>query len=306
MRHALAGVLCGLLYLVSPAFAAAPVTVGLMADTREDFALAMRLAAALDHQARLRVMPIAGKGPVQSFKDLVYLKGVDAVLIPSDVLAFAVRNGLYRLPPSKVSFLVNLGHLDVHLVARGGIASLAALAGKRVATGSTRSWSYVASHLILGLAGIAVEDAPLEGQQAVAALAEGSIDAAFLVGPKPLPELAALKSPDLHLVPLEAPAEAADAYAPVLLTAADYPGLIGKGQTVESVSSALLIAAFEWPRGSPQAEEISAFTAALFAAFQGNGSGAADINLAASVAGWQRARVAEDLLKSRAAGATPQ
>jgi uncharacterized protein len=304
MRTALAALAFGLMSTFMPVHAADRVTaIGVMADTADDLGLAMRMAAAVDHQDGLRILPIAGKGPAQTLNDLIHLKGVDAAVLPADTLAYAAKEGLLDVAPAKLSYLLKLGTADVHLLARKDVATLSDLAGRRVAMGTTADSAFIAAHLLVQAAGIAVEDVPLAGDAAISAVAEGSVDAAFLVGPKPLAALATLKPRGLRLVPLAAAAEAATAYAPALLSSDDYPALIRKGETVETVSSALILAVFEWPRGSAQGQVIGRLAAGLFQALEPAGSAGAGLNFAATVPGWTRARAADDELTARAARA---
>lgn len=295
LAPAAAALLSAVLIGASPAPAAERVTViGLMADSAADMTMAARIAAALDHQAGLRVVPMLGKGPAQTLTDLVHLKGVDAALLPSDTLAYAQRENLLDVKPAKISYVLKLESRDLVLVARKEVADLAGLAGRRVAVGSTADASFVSARLLLDVAQITVEEVALAGPAALAALADGSVDAAFLSGPEAANLLAAARLRSVHLVPLAAPQELAQAFAPAMLTAASFPTLLKKSETVESVSSALIVAVFEWPKGSPQSETTRKFAGALFQALGANGG--AGINLAASVPGWTRARVADELL----------
>lgn len=303
MRSALAALFLGLTLSLSPAAAEPKAVVGMMADTSANFDVVMRLTAGLDHQDGLRILPIAGKGPLQTLNDLVHLKGIDAALLPSDVLAYARKNDLIDVPETKLSYLVKLGHMNVVVLARKEIASLQDLSGRRVATGSTTSSTYVTSHFLLDSAGIVFEPVPVDGADAVRAVAEGEADAAFLMANGPLPELSGLKARNLHLLSVQASGEAAEAYAPALITNADYPNLLKKGEVVETVAAALIVAVFEWPKGSPQSEVTGVLADSLYRVLQPEGQAGAGINLAAAVPGWQRARVAEDILKKRAARA---
>ncbi len=304
MRPALASFLFGLMLSVSPVVAGPKTAIGMMADTPASFDVVLRLSAGLDHQGGLRVLPIAGKGPLQTLNDLVHLKGIDAALLPSDVLAYARANGLLDVAPEKLSYLVKLGHQEIHLLARKDIASLEDLAGRRMAIGSSIEPSYITGHFLLESAGIAFDEVPLGGAAAVKAVAEGQADAAILVGEDPLPELSGLKSRNLHLLPLQAPEAVAENYAPALLSHDSYPALMKKGETVDTLSTALIVAVFEWPRGSPQGNTTAALADGLYRALQPDNAQGAGINLTATVPGWQRAKVAEDILKKRAARLT--
>lgn len=304
MRLALASLAFGLMIASAPVHAGPKTTIGMMADTPANFDVVLRLSSGLDHQGGLRILPIAGKGPLQTLNDLVYLKGIDAALLPSDVLAYARANGLITIANEKLSYLVKLGQLDVHLLASKDINSLQDLAGKRVAIGTSVESSYITGHFLMQAAGIAFEEIPLGGSAAIKAVAEGQADAALLLGVEPLSELSGVKSRNLHLVSLQAPAEAADVYAPALISHEDYPSLLKKGETIETLSTAVIVAVFEWPRGSPQGNVSAALADGLYRVLQPDDTQSAGINFTAQVPGWQRARVAEDVLKKRAARAT--
>ncbi len=299
MRHALATLVLGLFCLVQPAGAKdRAIIIGLMADSAADLPMALRIATALDHQGGLRILPMAGKGPSQTLTDLVHLEGVDAALLPSDVLAYAVREKLLDVKPSKISYIVKLASRSLVLVARKDVDSLAGLAGKRIAVGTTADVSFVSARLLLDATHTSVDEAPLSGEAALTGLAEGSVDAAFLTADDAATLSARHKLRGVHILPLPLPDTLAEAFAPALLTADILPGLLKKSESVETVSSSLILAVFEWPKGSPQSLTTKAFAAALFDAL-GRGGGAG-LNLAASVPGWTRARVAEELLASPA------
>ena len=213
--------------------------IGVLSDTPESFAFLQRLTRGLDHSGQLRVLPMAGKGPVQSLTDLVKLPGVDAVVIASDTLPFMEANGLIRGLGSKISYAVRLASLDVHMVARGeGINSFADLEGKVVASGSTASSSYAATQLLIAAHMVTVKILETTPANAVAAVAAGKADAAILVGHKPLPELRQAKG--VRLVSIAAPEALAGIYSPSLLDNADYPGLIAENSPVETISSSLI------------------------------------------------------------------
>ncbi len=304
MRLALASLMFGLLVASAPANAGPKTTIGMMADTPASFDIVLRLSSGLDHQGGLRILPIAGKGPLQTLNDLVHLKGIDAALLPSDVLAYARANGLINVADEKLSYLVKLGQLDIHLLAGKEVTALQDLAGKRIAIGTSVEPSYITGHFLLQAAGIEFEEVPLGGAAAIKAVAEGQADAALLLGDEPLPELSGVKSRNLHLVSVQAPAGAADVYAPALISHEDYPALLKKGETIDTLSTAIIVAVFEWPRGSPQGNVTAALADGLYRVLQPDDSQSAGINFTAMVPGWQRARVADDVLKKRAARAT--
>ncbi|MGH6819652.1 MAG: TAXI family TRAP transporter solute-binding subunit, partial [Methylocella sp.] len=218
MRHAIARLVIALCVLMGPSPPSwgantNDATIGVLAATPDEFALLLRLSHALDHENGMRILPMAGKGPVQTLTDLLSLKGVDAALVSSDTLAFMEHNGLLENFGGKIAFVVRLSTLDIHVLARSGIDTLADLDGKIVATGPAASGSYVAGQLLLGAAGLSVRTIEASGAIAVRAVTEGKADAAILLGRKPLAELkAAQSSGGLHLIDVAAPEALQEAY----------------------------------------------------------------------------------------------
>ncbi|MGQ0485551.1 MAG: TAXI family TRAP transporter solute-binding subunit [Hyphomicrobiales bacterium] len=275
-------------------------TVGIMADTAGSLGMALNFARALDHENDLRLLPMAGKGPVQTLTDVIYLRGVDAAILPSDTLAYAVNNQLLEGAPARLSFIAKLASLDVHVLARGSVKTLADLAGKRVAAGSTGSGSFIAASLIFPAAGVTIDEVPLEDAEAIAALKRGDVDAVVIVSPRPAALLHVLKQKDgLHLVSVPAGGNLWDFYAPAILSSADYPGLLRRGESVETAASSLVLAVFNAPRNSERYYKLRRFTDALFDSLMPEDGAAAGINLAADVPGWTRYVAAQEWLDAR-------
>jgi TRAP-type uncharacterized transport system substrate-binding protein len=280
------------------------VTLGLLADGPQTASFAVNIARAVDHEGGLRILPVVGKGPVQSLSDLLKLREIDAALVPSDTLLYMERNNLMEGVADKVAYLVRLAALDVHLVAREGIATPADLAGRTVAIGGADSAAFVAGQLLVKETGLAKATIEADGADAVAAVLAGKADAALLVGRKPLAELAGVAVESrLRLLAVAAPSGLDSTYAPSLLSDADYPRLVKADEPVETVSAALVVAVFNWKKGSAQYRVLERFAAALFAALQPASGGDAGLNLAASVPGWSRHEAAEGVLSERAAEA---
>jgi TRAP-type uncharacterized transport system substrate-binding protein len=297
VRGAFAGVIAIVVCLLSGSWALAAgsgskpndTAVGVVADTPDSFSLLERLDRAMDRPGDLRIIPMSGKGPVQSLTDLVNLRGVDAALVPSDTLAYMQKNGLIDGLDKKISFVVKLSGLDIHVIARGGLNSLGDLAGKTVVTGTTGTESFVAGQFLL--AGVQPPPKLLAGEDgdAVRAVADGRADAAIVVGRKPLAPLLSLGAPrGLHFVDVTQPENLKDIYSPALLSHEDYPQLIPSGHQVETISASLVIAAATSKQGSPRYDRIHRLAQALFAALQHGGDGDAGLNLAAAVPGWSR------------------
>ena len=305
MRHARTGLALALSLIAvapAPSRAAEAQAFGVLADTPQSLVVLQRLAPAVEHASGVRILPMAGKGPVQTLTDLIKLRGIDAALVSSDTLAYMERNNLIGGLDSKLAFIVRLGGLDIHVIARKGIDSLADLGGKTVVTGRTSGEAFAAGEFLRDAAGTAAKTVPGDGAEAVRAVAEGRADAAILVGHKPLPELRGLTSAQgLHLLSLEAPDGLSGTYAPALLSHADYPQLIGADSPVQTVSASLAIAVFNWRKGTAQYERTRRLAAALFETLQPTPDQDAGMNLAAAVPGWTRHGTAEDVLAAMSA-----
>ena len=100
-----------------------------------------------------------------------------------------------------------------------------------------------------------------------------------------------------------------DIYSFGELTSADYPTLVPKGESIDTVSVPTVLAVFNWPRNSDRYNRLQKFTNTLFekwdrfqkAPFHPKWR---EVNLAADVPGWTRSPLAEAALKKYAPGAS--
>ena len=82
------------------------------------------LAAVLDDEDGLQILPIVGRGPVETVSDVLYLKGVDAGIVPSDIFAYMKAHGILDDVDKKLAYVAKLGGAQLHIIARKDIASL--------------------------------------------------------------------------------------------------------------------------------------------------------------------------------------
>ncbi|MBI2719655.1 MAG: hypothetical protein HY245_12540 [Rhizobiales bacterium] len=304
LMGALAGTSLGLAIALA---APAGTTLEIIGDTPQSMVVAENIARAIDHEGGLRILAVAGKGPVQSLTDLATLEGIDATITSSDALAYMNQNGLAEGIAGKYAFVLRLAGLDVYVIARDGITRLSDLAGKTVVTGPTASASFVAGQFLLGDLATPVKPLIGDGQAALRAIAEGRADAAILVGRRPLPVLQSAELvKGLHLIDVPAVEALQAAYSPALISNEDYPGLVAADRPVETLATSLVIAVRDSSPGSPAYERTRKFTDTLFAAIQPDPGTDAGLNLAATVPGWTRhgaatAALADIAAKSKAA-----
>ncbi len=260
--------------------------VGLLAAEIQWMPEALEIADALQHEEALRVVPMAGIGAVQAVADLAFLQSVDAAILPVDVVSYARLQGLASGLDGKLTYVARIADIEFVLVVRRSIKNITGLAGKRIATGPAQSAGFASGELLLGALEVPFLRVPRQGAGALLVLKRGQADAA-LVTTADL-EDAALDRALFHVLPLPIPAGLADTYAPAILTVDEVPSLLTAKQTVETVSTSLALAVFNWPRRSEHYGKLRRFSSALFAASNDISGGGKPTNLSAMIPGWQR------------------
>ncbi|MGE0212778.1 MAG: TAXI family TRAP transporter solute-binding subunit [Parvibaculaceae bacterium] len=270
-------------------------TVGIVAGPAGSASLEMMadLAAVLDGKD-MRILPIAGKNPVQNVTDLLYLKGIDVAVLPTDVLDYVEANRIHGAVTGRVNYIAKLYGDEVHLIARREIADVKSLAGRKVDVGPELSASAVTGEALLKALKVKVEPTNHDFWDALGKLKAGEIDAMVYVAPRPAEGLTAISAGDgLKLLPVEIEGDAAERYPPSLLTAADYPGLIEANGEVSTVSVGEVLAVFNWERGGARYSSVRRFVSRFLDSFDTLVETSTDrrwknVNLAAEVEGWQR------------------
>ncbi len=285
------GVYC--VVAISPLFLAkanaADTVLSIMAGEPEWMAGLAKLASQLDHENHLRILPVLGSGGVQALTDLMQIPNVDAAIVASDTLAYALAQNL--IPESKsVSYIAKLAPLDVVLIAKTELKNVTALAGKRIATGPAQSAGFATGEILFGALEIQFMRVPQQGELALAALLSGQADAALILGTSF--QKSAMSDGRFHILDVPMPPTLNEVYQPAILNAEILPGLIAKGKTVESVSASLILAVQNWPRVSSHSSALKIFETELY---KSQTVGISE-NLAASVLGWNRHITAQDLL----------
>ena len=96
------------------------------------------LASVLDNGDELRVLPIVGRGSVQSVADILYLKGVDIGIVRSDTLDYLEKKGIASNLKQQFTYITKLYNEEMHVVARKSIHSLRPLRLLRLRPNSIR------------------------------------------------------------------------------------------------------------------------------------------------------------------------
>ena len=88
------------------------------------------LASVLDDGNKLRVLPIVGRGSVQSVADILFLQGVDLGIVRADTLDYLERKGFAKDIKKQFTYVTKLYNEEMHVIASKSVRSLADLNGK--------------------------------------------------------------------------------------------------------------------------------------------------------------------------------
>jgi uncharacterized protein len=143
----------------------------------------------------------------------------------------------------------------------------------------------------------------------------GEIAATILIAGKPTGSFAKFKlEPGMTLLPVPYTEVLEQDYLPTKLTNDDYPGLIAKGNTVDTIAIPSVLAVYNWPRDTDRYRRVAKFIDAFFSKFPEFQQPARHVkwkeaNITATLRGWRRFPAAEEWLdrntKQAAAAPTP-
>src|SRR6267142_5411246 len=160
------------------------------------------LASVLDDGDEMRVLPIVGRGSVQSIADILFLKGVDLGIMRADTLDYLERKGYTGNIRGQFAYITKLYNEEMHVVARTSIRSLADLNGRRVAVDLPNGGTFVTAITIFERLGIKPVYAFIEQRVAYEKLKSGELDAVVAVQGSPSRAVSQVKGDNLHFVPI--------------------------------------------------------------------------------------------------------
>jgi uncharacterized protein len=265
-------------------------------------AVAYDMSAVLDDGDNLRVLAVAGKGSVQNVRDIINLRGIDMGIVQSDVMThFKAEMG-----PSiehRLVYITKLYNEEMHLVVNAQIKNIKQLAGKKVNFAEVNSGTQFSSRIIFRLLGIPVEEVNMGQADALVKIKSGEIAGTVFIVGRPAAVLAKLPNdPDVRLLAVPYTAELeANSYFPSKLTSQDYPGLIEGGEQIDTIAVGAVLAVYNWQPNTDRHRRVSKFITAFFQKFDDFRKPARhakwkEVNLAATLKGWKRFPVAEDML----------
>jgi TRAP transporter TAXI family solute receptor len=264
---------------------------------------ANELAEVLDDGDNLRIIPIVTYGAASNLDDLLYLRQVDVAVTQADVFDyFRNQRKIYNLE-SRVNYIVRLPVSEVHILASTDVKTIDDLRGKKVSFGPAGSASSLTGTIVFQRLGVKVEQVLVDNASALQKLKSGEIAALVRVIGKPIDFFAKIPaSAGLHFVPIPFTKTFADYYTLGELTNKEYPGLVPEDQPTDTIAVPAVLAVFNWGKGNDRYRRVERFTESFFSKWDKFREPPRhpkwrDVNLAATVPGWTRWSVAEEMLR---------
>jgi len=260
------------------------------------------LGKVLDDGDNLRILPIVSYGAASNLDDLLYLRGVDIAVTQSDVFEYFRTERKTPNLQNRVHYILRLPIAELHVLAKTDIRSLEDLRGKKVNFGPAGSGSSLTGTIVFQRLGVQVEQVLIDQQSALQKLQSGEVAALVRVIGKPVDFFTRIPpNSGLHLVPIPFTNTFADYYTLGEFEAKDYPSLVAEGQKVDTIAVPTVLAVFNWPRGSDRYRRIERFVERLFTKWDQflvapRHPKWRDVNLGATVPGWTRYIIAEQML----------
>ena len=262
------------------------------------------LASVLDDGNKLRVLPIVGRGSVQSVADILFLQGVDIGIVRADTLDYLERKGFAKDIKKQFTYVTKLYNEEMQIIAPKSINSLKDLEGKSVSVDLPNGSTFVTVLTVADRLGMKANWVYIEQRIAMEKLKKGEIDAVIVVGGKPYKSVSNFNNDGrFHLVKVDYDKPLQGDYLPATLTSKDYPNLIAEGETVDTIAVPALLAAYNWAPNSERYRKLANFVDAFFTKFPQFQNPPfhpkwKEVSLAAPLPGWQRLPAAQQWLDS--------
>jgi TRAP transporter TAXI family solute receptor len=267
------------------------------------------LASVLDDGNRLRVLPIIGRGSVQSIADILFLKGVDLGIVRSDTLDYLEKKGFAKDIKKQFAYVTKLYNEEMHVIAPKSISSLKELDGKTVSVDLPNGGTFVTALIVFERLGIKPKFVYVEQRIAFEKMKGGEIDAVIAVQGKPSKFISQIKDDRLHLVPVDYAKSLQGDYLPASLSAKDYPNLVGEQEQVDTIAVPAVLAAYNWAPNTERYKKLELFVDAFFTKFSAFQNPPfhpkwKEVSLTAPLPAWQRFPPAQRWLEAHGAEPT--
>lgn len=285
-------------------------TIGLAGGLLEGapIRLAAEMARVVDDGDKLHVLPVVTRGPTENVNSLLYLRGIDAAIINSDVL----DEYKSQVPDiqQRLAYVLNLFPSELHIFVRPEVQSLSDLIGKKVNFNNLGTAAAYSGPLIFSRLGLDVEKTFIPHQVALEQMRKGEMAAVVFITSKPVDAFVRGRwEPGFKFLPVPYDRKFEDFYLPASLDAAEYPNLIKPGERVATIAVPTALVAFNFPVKSNRYERLARFVESLFSRVDKLQQPGFDqkwrtINLAATVPGLTRFPAAQAWLDREPRAAT--
>jgi TRAP transporter TAXI family solute receptor len=260
------------------------------------------LASVLDDANNLRVLPIIGRGSVQSVADILFLKGVDLGIVRADTLDYLEKKGLVSRIKQRFTYVTKLYNEEMQVIAPKTIKTLSDLEGKTVSVDLPDGGTFVTALTVFERLGIKANFVYVEQRIALEKLKNGELEAVVVVGGKPYQSVTGFNNDGrFHLASVDYSKPLQSDYLPTTLTSKDFPNLIAEGEKVETIAVPSVLAAYNWPPSTERRRKLALFVEAFFTKFPALQNPPfhpkwKEVSLAAPLAGWNRLPLAQQWL----------
>ena len=268
------------------------------------------LASLLDDGNKLRVLPIVGRGSVQSVADILFLQGVDLGIVRSDTLDYLEKKGFAKDIKRQFTYVTKLYNEEMTILAPKSVRTLKDLEGKTVSVDLPNGGTFVTALTVAERVGLKANFVYIEQRIAMEKLKKGEIDAVVVVGGKPYKSVSSFNNDGrFHLVTVDYEKPLQGDYLPASLSSKDYPNLIAEGETVDTIAVPAVLAAYNWAPGSERYRKLAQFVEAFFTKFPAFQNAPfhpkwKEVSLAAPLSGWTRLSYAQQWLDAHGIGPT--
>jgi TRAP-type uncharacterized transport system substrate-binding protein len=265
--------------------------------------MAEDLANLVDDGATRRVVPVVGKGSLQTLTDLRYLRGIDMAILQTDVLDYAKEQRVYPGIESSLTYITKLHNEELHLLARREIKDISELANQKVNVDLRGSGTAITASRLFDLLKLTVSMANDSQDVALDKLRRGEIAALAFVAGKPAPLFLPLKGNDgLHFLAVPINEAITNIYIPARLSAADYPDVMPQDKSIDTIAVGNVLVVADLRQVPERYRNVANFVDVFFTGFQslltpGHHPKWNEINIAAELPGWRRYAPADQWLQ---------
>jgi uncharacterized protein len=239
--------------------------------------------------------------------DILHLRGVDLGITQANIMSYLKKTGEFGPNiDARLAYVARLYNEEMHVLAGPGITRVQDLSGKKVNFSDVGSGTQFSTRLIFELLGIKAEEVNMGQGDGYQKVKSGEIAATVLIAGKPTGAFGKFKlEPGMTLLPVPYTEALEQDYLPTKLTNDDYPNLIQKGSTLDTIAIPSVLAVYNWPRDTDRYRRVAKFIDAFFSKFPEFQQPARHVkwkeaNITATLRGWRRFPAAEEWLDRNA------